>query len=111
MVAPHFNWLYIVSGILFSSLAQICMKRATFFEAKQTLWLLYLGGSLGCYLLSFIAYYLALKYFSISKVSPLMTLGVVLIVVVYGIWAGETVTTRHAFGLLLGAVSIFLILS
>ncbi len=111
MVAPNFNWLYVLSGILFSSLAQICMKRATLFEAKQGVWLSYLAGSLSCYLLSFIAYYLALKYFSISKVSPIMTVGVVLIVVAYGIWAGETVTARHAFGLFFGAVSIFLILS
>ncbi len=111
MVAPPFSWLSVMSGILFSSLAQICMKRATIFEVKSISWLLYLGGSLSCYILSFIAYYLALKYFSISKVSPIMTIGVVLIVVAYGIWAGETVTAKHAFGLFLGAVSIFLILS
>lgn len=40
-----------------------------------------------------------------------MTVGVVLIVVLYGIMTGEIVTARHAIGLLLGVISIVLILS
>jgi drug/metabolite transporter (DMT)-like permease len=105
------TWIYIVSGILFSSLAQICLKRASFLESKQAVWFAYLSGSIASYLLAFIAYYMALKYYSISKVSPVMTVGVVLIVVAYGVWAGENVSPRHAFGVLLGVVSIALILS
>lgn len=110
-MVSHMTWIYIVSGILFSALAQICLKRASVVEAKQGLWFIYLSGSISSYLLAFIAYYLALKYYSISKVSPVMTVGVVIIVVCYGIWAGETVSTKHAFGVLLGIVSIALILS
>jgi drug/metabolite transporter (DMT)-like permease len=106
-----FKWFYVVGGILFSALAQICMKRASFFEVRHLFWYLYLVGSLFSYLFSFIAYYLVLKSFPISKISPLMTVGVVLLVVLYGIWMGETVGMRHAAGLLLGVVSIFLILS
>ena len=92
-----------MSGILFSSFAQICMKRASVFEVRHFFWYLYIFGS--------IFSYLVLRYFPISKISPLMTVGVVLIVVLYGMWAGEAVSTKHAAGLLLGAVSIFLILS
>ncbi len=111
MIAPYLSWVYVVGGILSSSLAQICMKRATLFESSQIHWIVYIFGSLLCYLLSFSAYYLALRHFSISKISPVMTLGVVLLVVAYGMWAGETVTFKHALGILLSAVAIFLILS
>lgn len=111
MELSNYKWIYVVSGILFSSLAQICMKRASVFEVRHLFWCLYIFGSIFSYLLSFIAYYLVLKYFPISKVSPLMTVGVVLIVVLYGMWAGEAVSIKHAVGLLLGVVSIFLILS
>ena len=105
------KWIYVLSGILFSALAQICMKRASIFEVRHLFWYMYIFASVCSYFLSFVAYYLVLKYFPISKVSPLMTVGVVLIVVLYGMWAGEAISIRHAAGLLLGAVSIFLILS
>lgn len=111
MVAPQYSWLYVVVGVLFSSLAQICMKRATIFEEKELYWIFYLAGSVSSYVISFGAYYFALKYFAISKISPVMTVGVVLIVVTYGLWAGETVTAKQAFGMLLGIISIILILS
>ena len=105
------SWLYVIGGILFSSLAQIFLKRATFFEAKQVLWILSVSSSALCYLVSFIAYYMALREFSISRVSPLMTIGVVLIVVTYGFWAGETITVKQTLGVVLGIISIALILS
>lgn len=87
------------------------MKQATAFEGKQLLWALCLLGSMSCYLLSFVAYYQAIKHFPISRVSPVMTVGVVVIIVLYGIFLGEKISLQHAIGLLLGIFSIFLILS
>ena len=105
------GWIYVLGGVVFSSLAQILLKRATFLEGKETFWILSIAGSSFCYLISFAAYYLALRQFSISKISPLMTVGVVLIVVSYGYWMGETITFKQSLGVLLGIISIVLILS
>jgi len=111
MLTENLKWAYVLTGILCSSLAQICMKRAALFEGQQFIWLSFLIGSLGCYLFSFICYYFALKYFPISKISPLMTIGVVLIVVFYGMWSGETVGLKNVLGIILGTISIYFILS
>ena len=105
------GWIYVLGGIVFSSLAQILLKRATFLEAKETYWLLSVGASSFCYLISFAAYYLALRQFSISKISPVMTVGVVLIVVAYGYWMGESITARQSLGVLFGIIAIILILT
>ena len=105
------GWIYVLGGIIFSSLAQILLKRATFLEGKDSVWFLSIAGSSFCYLISFAAYYLALRQFAISKISPVMTVGVVLIVVTYGYWMGEIITTRQSLGVLLGIISIILILS
>ena len=111
MMAINPSWTYVVGGIFCSSLAQILLKRATLFEARETLWMFCIAGSALSYLTSFIAYYLALRQFSISRISPLMTVGVVMIVVAYGYWMGETVTARQSLGIIFGVVSILLILS
>lgn len=105
------NWAFVLGGIVFSSLAQIFLKRATFLEAREVYWFLCVSSSALCYLISFVAYYMALKQFSISRISPVMTVGVVLIVVTYGYWMGETVTARQTLGVLFGIISILLILS
>ena len=111
MVTPNFSWFYVLGGIIFSSLAQIFLKRATSFELLETSWILYVSSSAFSYLISFVAYYMALRQFSISKISPVMTVGVVLIVVCYGMWVGETLSTKQYLGILLGIISLVLILS
>ena len=84
MIVSH-SWIYVLGGILCSSLAQIILKRATQLEAREAMWLVYIGGSASCYLISFAAYYMALRHFQISRVSPLMTVGVVLMNKVTGL--------------------------
>ncbi len=103
--------MYVAGGILFSSLAQMCLKRATAYEGNWTWWILLMGSSGLSYLLAFAAYYLGLRYFSISKIAPIMTVGVVIIVVGYGMWTGEEISLKHAIGVALGLLAIALILS
>lgn len=105
------GWMYVMGGILLSSLAQICLKRATSYEGNQIWWMLYMGSSVLAYAIAFAAYYLALRHFSISKIAPVMTVGVIIMVVGYGMWAGETITTRHAIGIVIGLLAILLIVS
>jgi uncharacterized membrane protein len=104
-------WFYIAGGIFCSSMAQICLKRATSLENEKFLWSGLIIGSAAFYLVAFAAYYLALKHVPISKVAPVMTVGVVAVVVMYGVFAGEDVSLLHGVGLILGAISIYLILS
>ena len=105
------GWAYVVGGILCSSLAQVCLKRATSFESNKIWWMLYLGMSILAYVVAFATYYLALRHFSISKIAPVMTVGVIIIIVAYGMWAGESVTARHAIGIVLGLLAILVIVS
>lgn len=102
--------VYIIAGVLFSTVAQIFMKVATGHEALRIPWLALIGGSIVAYLGSFVMYYLALKHFPISKVSPVMTVGVVVLVVAFGILTGEILTTRQMTGILFGVLSLVLLL-
>ena len=69
-----------------------------------------LAASAVFYFISFVAYYYALKNFPISKVSPIMTVGVVILVVLFGAVSGEKVTMIHAAGVTIGIVSIFFLM-
>jgi drug/metabolite transporter (DMT)-like permease len=102
--------VYIVAGVLFSTAAQIFMKVATRYEVLRISWLVLIGGSIAAYLGSFVMYYLALRYFPISKVSPVMTIGVVVLVVAFGVLTGEILTARQMAGLLFGVLSLVLLL-
>ena len=105
------GWSYVVAGIVFSSLAQVCVKRAISYEGNWVWWVFYMGSSGLSYLIAFTAYYLALRYFAISKIAPVMTIGVIIAVVGYGMWAGESITLKHAIGIVVGLLAIILIVS
>lgn len=111
MHSIYLSWMYVGGGVLFSALAQILLKRATPFAYGQIEWVLYILASLSCYGISFAAYYLALQRYPISQVGPTMSIGVILIIVIYGISTGEIIDVKQALGILLGAAAIFLILS
>lgn len=101
---------YIVAGVFFSTTAQIFMKLATGYEVWSLMWLTLITGSIGSYVGSFVMYYLALKHFPISKVSPIMTIGVVVLVVAFGVLTGEVLSARQITGILFGALSLALLL-
>lgn len=101
---------YIVGGIFCSALAQIFMKQATHHDLFRLAWLSFIGLSGISYLLSFVLYYFALKYYPISRVSPIMTIGVVVLVVFFGLFSGEVLSTRQLMGITGGVFSILLIL-
>jgi drug/metabolite transporter (DMT)-like permease len=100
---------YVLVGIFITAAAQIFLKMGSSVEAFKGRWVLYLVLSLTCYFLSFVSYYLALRYFDISKISPIMMAGIVSLVAFYGFWAGETFSFLRLLGILLGILSIILI--
>lgn len=105
------KFVYVVLGVFFSAAAQICLKKATSITLLTVWWSGAIALSLLCYGLSFVLYYFSLKYLPISKVSPVMTVGVVILTVIFGVFSGETLALRHVIGLCIGAVSILLVMS
>ena len=70
-----------------------------------------MGISAVSYGFSFILYSRVLKYYPINKIYPAMTVGQIILITLFGLYIGEIIDGRHALGLLLGAVSIYLIMS
>lgn len=101
--------LYVVTGIFITAAAQILLKRGSSFEMFKTQWLLYLFLSLSCYALSFIAYYLALRYFDISKISPIMMSSIICIITLYGFLSGEQISMARLVGIGMAIISIIFI--
>jgi multidrug transporter EmrE-like cation transporter len=103
--------LLVVLGMVSTTLAQVLLKRAAFFEIKTSPWLMYMAIAAAAYVLSFALYSQILKHFELNKIYPAMTVGQIMLVTLYGLVAGEMVSGRHAMGLLLGGVAIYLILT
>lgn len=105
------KYFLIFFGILASGLAQIMLKKSSSFAfLKEWNFFLYfvLGGFF--YVFSFGIYAYVLKMFDMSKISPIMTIGTMLLVVIAGVvFFRESLTLRQIIGVLLGFVSIVLI--
>jgi len=92
-----------------SAAAQIFLKIGSSFRVLKFEWLLYLFLSLCCYAIAFLGYYLALRYYEISKISPVMMASIVAIVAIYGFLSGERFNLPKLFGIALAIVSIIMI--
>jgi len=104
--------LLVALGIIFSALAQIMLKKSSSFAfMKEFDFFVYfiLGGL--SYVFSFGIYAYVLKIFNLSKISPVMTIGTMLLVVIAGLLLfKESVTSKQVLGIILGLVSIMLII-
>ena len=105
-------YLLVALGIITSALAQIMLKKSsqfTFFKEFDFFLFFVLGGLF--YVVSFGLYAYVLKIFDLSKISPIMTIGVMVIVVATGaLFFKETISLKQSLGSLLGLASIILIL-
>ena len=101
--------LFVVVGIVTSALAQILLKRGSAFELLELKWIFWIVLSAISYFIAFLAYYLALKFYDISKISPVMMVSIVSLVAAYGFLTGESFRFVKLFGIILAIVSIFLI--
>jgi multidrug transporter EmrE-like cation transporter len=102
--------LMVLIAVFATAFAQVLLKKASYFDVKTTAWLMFMGVSAVSYAASFILYSRILKYYPLNKIYPAMTVGQIILVTIYGLWIGEAIDTRHAIGLLLGAVAIYLIM-
>lgn len=101
----------VVLGIVATALAQILLKKAAGFAFATPPWYAYMGVSAVLYAASFLAYSFALKYYALNKIYPAMTVAQIVLITLYGLWIGEVIGARHAMGLVLGIIAIYLILS
>lgn len=106
------KFILVAVGIISSALAQIMLKKSSEFEffKKPSFFLYFILGGL-FYVLSFGIYAYALKMFSLSKISPVMTIGTMLLVVLAGIlFFRESLALRQIIGVLMGIVAVLLIM-
>ena len=104
-------WTLVVSGIFSTAIAQILLKRASAFDNGSQGWLTFLGLAAVMYVLSFLLYSQILKHYALNKIYPALTVAQIVLITLYGLYAGEVIDGRDALGLLFGIVSIYLILS
>ena len=103
--------LLVLIAILLTAFAQVLLKKAADFEALTSSWIVFFGSSAVAYALSFILYSRILKFFALNKIYPAMTVAQIIVITLCGYLLGETVGSRHALGLVLGAIAIYLILA
>ncbi|MFH0976567.1 MAG: EamA family transporter [Spirochaetota bacterium] len=105
------KYTLIVFGIIFSATAQVMIKKSSFWGIKDFSFYLFFSLAGICYILSFGLYAYILKYFALSKISPIMTIGTMILVIGSSILLfKETITLKQSIGIFLGIFSIYLLL-
>jgi drug/metabolite transporter (DMT)-like permease len=103
--------ILVAIGIFTTAFAQILLKKASLFEIRTGPWLALMGTSACFYVVSFFLYSQMLRFYPINKVYPATTVAQIILITAAGLMMGEVIDIRHALGLALGALSIYLILS
>ncbi len=106
-VAPP---IMVLIAVFATAFAQVLLKKASYYDIKTSPWLILMGISAVSYAASFVLYSRILKHYPLNKIYPAMTVGQIILVTVYGLWIGEVIDARHALGLILGLLAIYLIL-
>ena len=88
--------ILVVIAVFATALAQVLLKKASYYEIQTTQWLMYMGISAFTYALSFVLYSRILKYYALNKIYPAMTVGHVKIVAVVCSSTREAVSRRSA---------------
>jgi drug/metabolite transporter (DMT)-like permease len=101
--------LYVILGIAGSSTAQIFLKSGSSFDILSKKWIVFLFLSMLTYGISFLCFYLALRFYEITKIGPIMMVGTVSIIAVYGFIVGENISLSKIVGILLALLSIVLL--
>lgn len=109
-MAVSAKYLFVISGILFSAFAQISLKKATGVDERSFVWMAVLIASVIFYGASFVSYYYALKSFPITQIAPVMTVGVIAVVVTFGLFDGEKISSIQGVGIILAALSIVFVM-
>ena len=99
-------------GVLLTVSAQVLLKSTSFHEFWSKKFIIYVLMSMTAYCLAFLAQSYVMRFFPLSKISPVMSIATMILVFVSGLlFFQETLALKQTVGVLLGVVSIYLILS
>ena len=104
------KYMLVPAGAVLTAIAQIGLKKTSTFDNWSRPWFLFMLLSVALYGIAFFNYLYLLRQFPISKIYPVMTVVVILIITVYGFLIGETINLRHLIGILLGMGAVYLLL-
>lgn len=105
------KYFLVIMGVIFAVIAQVLLKYASLAVSMSGRWLLFIGFSAVSYAIAFVFQSYIYKQFPLSKIAPTLSTAIVLLVIVMGVWLfNETLQTKQIIGILLGAVSIYLIM-
>ena len=104
------KYILVPAGAVLTALAQIGLKKTSTFNNWSREWFLFLLLSLVLYGIAVFNYLYLLRQFPISKIYPIMTVVVILIITGYGFLIGESINLRHLIGVALGMGSVYLLL-
>ena len=105
------RYLMIPLGVLLSASAQIMLKKASGFSNWSTNWTIFLVVSGVLYLAALFVYLYLMRLYPISRIYPILTVLVIVVITIYGAAIGELISIKHLVGLVLGAASVYLLLS
>ena len=104
------KYILVPVGAVLTAVAQIGLKKTSTFENWSRPWFLFLVLSIALYGIACFNYMYLLRQFPISKIYPIMTVVIILIITVYGFLTGETINLRHVIGIVLGMGAVYLML-
>jgi drug/metabolite transporter (DMT)-like permease len=104
------KYILVPVGAVVTAVAQIGLKKTSTFENWSRPWFLFLFLSIVLYGIAAFNYLYLLRQFPISKIYPIMTVVIILVITVYGFLTGESITLRHLFGIALGMGAVYLML-
>jgi drug/metabolite transporter (DMT)-like permease len=93
---------------IISASAQILLKKGAGYPNWTREWILFVLASGAVYVVSLFLYMYLLRLHPISRIYPVLTVLVILIITAYGFLTGERVSWKQLAGLALGAGSIYL---
>lgn len=103
-------YVWMAIGVVLSAFAQLGLRRIASFETWTTPWFIGISASIGFYGVAFIVYSYILRHWKITVAGPLMTVGVVGVVVIGGLLMGETLSLKQWAGVVAGVVAVWLLL-
>lgn len=106
------KYFLVALGVVFSVIAQVLIKNASFYDFWGKKWIIFMLLSVSSYGLAFLLQSYLMKLFPLSKIAPAMAIAIMILVFIAGVvFFKETIQLKQAIGILLGIVSIYLILS
>ena len=106
------KYIVVFLGVISAVVAQVLIKNASLNVFLEKKWIVFILLSAATYGVAFLLQSYILKFFALSKIAPVMSISVMILVVGCGVWLfGEEINLKQMIGVLLGIVSIYLILS